>query len=230
MNNKSVLITGSSKGLGEQLALAFARNNYDIILHGRNKESLAKVKGEISKVGVNCFIVTGDLRLDKTIEALYKVAGKTDVTVLINNAGIALTLPGEDTDLRLPLNEISDEQIDDILATNLLAPIKLTRRLYQLFLNKGHGTIININSLLGLEPRELNTLYCASKWGLRGFTDSFRLEAAKHGIRVIGVYPSRIKTRAFTDGMEPKDVAQKIYSAFSNSAIDEIKLDERPQL
>jgi short-subunit dehydrogenase len=229
MSNGTVLITGSSKGLGKQLALVFARNGYDIVLHGRNKESLSGVKTEVSGAGVNCRVVVGDLKLDKTIDALHKMSVETDVSVLINNAGISLTPPGEDTDLRLGLDEITDGQIVDILSINLLAPMKLTSRLYRLFLKNNRGTVININSLLGLEPRALNTLYCSSKWGLRGFTDSFRLEAAKHGVRVIGVYPSRIKTRAFTDGMEPQDVARKIYSAFSTNSTDELILDERPK-
>ena len=231
MKDESVLITGSSRGLGAELALVFARNNHAIILHGRDKEDLARVEEKVSASGVNCYVVAGDLRLDKTIEALYKMAAKTDVSVLINNAGVDLTPDDAGLGVKLPLNEIGNEQIDEILTVNLLAPIKLTRRLYPLFLNKGHGTIININSLLGLEPRELSSIYCASKWGLRGFTDSFRLEAAKHNVRVIGVYLSRIKTRAyFPFGMEPQEVARKIYVAYRNTNINEIILDERPKL
>jgi len=228
MKNKSVLITGSSKGLGEELALVFASNNYDVILHGRNKVDLARVKGKVSKMAVNCYILDGDLRLDKTIDELYKLAKEKDVSVLINNAGTDLKPQDAGPDLKLPLNEIDDRQIDEILITNLIAPIKLTKRLYTLFLDKGYGTIININSLSGLEPQELKSTYCASKWGLRGFTDSFRLEADKHKVRVLGVYPSRIKTKAyFTFGMEPQEVAQKIYTAYNNTNMSEIILDER---
>jgi len=227
MKNESVLITGSSKGLGEELALVFASNNHDVILHGRNKEDLAKVEERVFKMGVNCYILDGDLRLDKTIEELYKLAKEKDVSVLINNAGTDLELHGPD--LKLPLNGINDEQIDATLLTNLVATIKLTRRLYTLFLDKDRGTIININSLSGLEPQELRSIYCASKWGLRGFTDSFRLEAEKHNVRVLGIYPSRIKTKPyFAYGMEPREVAGKIYAAYRDSGINEIMLDGRP--
>lgn len=230
MENKSVLVTGSSKGLGEELALVFASNNHDVILHGRDKEDLARVKEKVSKTGVSCYILGGDLREDKTIEELYKVAKEKDVSVLINNAGTDLKLHDAGPELKLPLNEIDDEQIDEILITNLTAPIKLTKRLYTLFLGKGYGTIININSLSGLESHELRSIYCASKWGLRGFTDTFRLEAEKHKVRIIGVYPSRIKTKPhFTFGMEPQEVAQKIYAAYEDTNINEIKLDGRPK-
>jgi len=229
MKNESVLITGSSKGLGEELALVFAGNNHGVILHGRNKEDLARVEGRVNKAGVNCYISDGDLRLDKTMEELYKLVEEKDVSILINNAGADLTPDNAGSGLKLSLNEINDEQIDEILITNLIAAIKLTRRLYTLFLDKGYGTIININSLSGLEPQELRSIYCASKWGLRGFTDSLRLEAEKHKVRVLGVYPSRIKTKPyFTYGMEPREVARKIYAAYSDSGINEITLDGRP--
>ncbi len=230
MKNEPVLITGSSKGLGEELALVFASANHDIILHGRNKKDLAGVKEKVSKMGVNCYILDGDLRLDKTIEGLCKIAKEKDVSVLINNAGTDLKLHNAGPDLKLPLNEVDNKQIDEILITNLIAPIKLTKRLYTLFLDKGYGTIVNINSLSGLLAHDLRSIYCASRWGLRGFTDAFRLEAKKHKVRVLGVYPSRIKTKPyFTYGMEPQQVAQKIYAAYEDTNIDEIKLDGRPK-
>lgn len=220
MKNKCVLITGSSRGLGKELALVFASNNHDIILHGRNKKDLEKVKQRISKIGVNCYIICGDLKLDKTIEKIYRLAKGKNVSVLINNAGIHCP--------SLPLEEIKDEQIDDIITVNLIAPMKLTKRVYTLFLDKNHGTVININSLSGLESRELRSIYGASKWGLRGFTNIFRLEAEKNNVRVIGVYPSGIKTKPrFTSGMDPQKVAQKIYSAYRNKSISKIKLDGR---
>ena len=218
MGNKCVLITGSSKGLGEELSLVFAINKHDIILHGRSKEDLGMVKEKVFKLGANCYSLDGDLRLDKTIGELYKLAKEKDISVLINNAGLHCP--------HLPLEKISDEQIDDILITNLIAPIKLTKRIYNLFLDNGYGTIININSLSGLQNHKLRSIYCASKWGLRGFTDTFRLETEKHKVRVLGVYPSRIKTKPyFTVGMEPQEVAQKIYAAYKNTNINEIKLD-----
>ncbi|MFC1903347.1 SDR family NAD(P)-dependent oxidoreductase [Chloroflexota bacterium] len=230
MKNESVLITGSSKGLGEELALVFADNNHDLIIHGRNKEDLARVKAKVSKKGVNCHILAGDLQLDKTIEELYKLAKETDVSVLINNAGTDLNYEDAPDKLKLQFTKISDKQIDEIITTNLIAPIKLTRRLYSLFLDKGHGTIININSLSGMEPHWRRTVYGASKWGLRGFTDTLRKEAKEDNIRILGVYPDRIYTKPFfKDGMEPQEVARNIYDAYKNTHINEIKLNGRPK-
>lgn len=218
MKNKSVLITGSSKGLGEGLASVFAANGYDIILHGRDKKDLARVKEKILKKRVRCYVSRGDLKSDKVVRQLFEIAKKNDISVLINNA--ALSCP------HLPLEEISDAKIEDMLITNLIVPIKLTKKGYSFFLKRGYGTIININSLSGLEAQELRSIYCASKWGLRGFTETFRLEARKHKTRVISVYPGRIKTKSyFTYGMKIKDVAKKIFDIYKHTDNDEIILD-----
>lgn len=225
--NGTVLITGSSKGLGKELAIVFANNCYDIILHGRDKCNLETIKEIISEIGVNCYISNGDLRLEETIEELYRLAKENNISILINNAGTNIKLQNDKCDLKLHLNDIDDRQIEDVLYTNLIMLIKLTKRIYTLFLDKGYGTIININSLSGLEFHELRSIYCASKWGLRGFTNTFRLEAERHNIKVLDIYPGRIKTKPyFTYGFEPIEIAQKIYDTYKNTGINELILDQ----
>ena len=222
MERKYVLITGSAHGLGKALAIVFARNKYNIILHDLDKNNLEKVKNQILKNGVECFSVVGDIRSDKTIEKLSRISRKKDAAVLVNNAGVHCPY--------LPLEKISNTQIDVILITNLIAPIKLTKKIYQYFLERGDGTIININSLSGLKNHEFRSIYSASKWGLRGFSDTLKLEANKNHIRILDVYPSRIKTRPeFTLGMEPEIVAQKIYDAFRNTDVQKIELNWRKE-
>ena len=83
---------------------------------------------------------------------------------------------------------------------------------------------------MGLEIKESNILYRASKWGLRGFADTLALEAEKKGIRVLSVYLSMVKTRPeFPYGMESQDVAQKIYAFYKDGDGTELILDERPE-
>ncbi len=221
-DSKFILITGSGRGLGKELALVFADNRYNIILHDRSEADLKDIKKEISLKNVDFFLVAGDLRAEKTLNNLYKISEKKRISILINNAGVHCP--------KLPLEKINDKQIDDLLLTNLIAPIKLTCRLYPLFLKTGRGTIININSISGLENQKFRTLYCASKWGLRGFADTLKLEAEGKNIRVIDVFPSRIKTRPeFTEGMKTKYVAQKIYEVYENTNLNKLILDERPK-
>ncbi len=220
MKKQSVLITGSSKGLGKELALVFAKNNYDIILHGRNRKDLEIVERQINK---KVDMVMGDLRFEQTINNLYETAKQRDISILINNASLH--------HLKLPLEELTNQQIGDTILTNLISPIKLTKDIYSFFLEKKQGTIININSVFGLEPKDLRSIYCATKWGLRGFADSLRLESEKNNIRIINIYPSRIRTtpkyQAF--GMNPEDVAQEIYVTYKNTNKNELIIDDRPE-
>ena len=108
--------------------------------------------------------------------------------------------------------------------------IKMTNKIYPIFLKRGGGTIININSLAGLESQPLRSTYCASKWGLRGFTETLRIEAAPDNIKVMAIYPSRIKTRPefASYGWEPREVAHKIYIAYKDGVLD-LDLDARPE-
>jgi len=219
MENKFVLITGSGRGLGKELALIFAQNGYGIILHDRTEDNLKEIKGEISKKDVPYFIVAGDLKSEKTLDDLYKISKDKGVSILINNAGVHCP--------KLPLEKLDDQIIDDILLTNLVVPVKLTRRIYSMFVESGHGTIININSMSGLENQKFRTVYSASKWGLRGFSDTLKLESEENKVRIIDIYPTRIKTRPeFTVGMETRDVARKVYEVYKNTNLDKIILDE----
>ncbi len=135
--NKFALITGSGRGLGKELALVFASNNYDIILHDRTENDLKEIEEKVSQKDINYSIVVGDLKSDKTLDDLYRVSKERRLSVLINNAGVHC--PG------VPFEKIDDSQIDNLLLTNLPAPLKLTGRYYLLFLTSGQGRLININ-------------------------------------------------------------------------------------
>ncbi len=175
-----MLITGSSKGLGKELALKFAQQGYNLIIHGRDTQALEATKKEIMQKGVDCKIVIGDLKSNTTLDKLAEIAKKEDISILINNAGL-----GE----KSALEKAEDSYIEDVFITNLVSLIKLTKRIYIHFLEKGKGTIININSISGLENKERGSIYRASKCGLRGFSDNLRLEAEKNNIRVLTSSP-----------------------------------------
>ena len=111
MTKNWVLITGSSRGLGKALALVFASNNYDIILHGRVTDDLETTRNKILKKGVNCDVIQGDLNYIETIDKLYEVAKDKGASILINNAGLHCP--------HLPLESIKDDQIDETIANEI---------------------------------------------------------------------------------------------------------------
>lgn len=211
MDSKNVLITGSNRGLGAEIALHFARHGYGVILHGRKNIPLEKVRSSISRISKNKppEVVNGDLRSEEVLKDLCRIARKNDISVLVNNAGVLCPC--------LPLEKISRSKLEEILAVNLVSVIKLTKMVYEVFRKKKQGTVIMVNSFSGVEPHKLRSIYCASKWGLRGFSESFSQESARFNVRVLSVYPARIRTRKeFDAGMEAGLAAEKIFSAYLN--------------
>lgn len=185
---KTVLITGSSKGLGKALALAFAKSKHAVILHGRDWEGLEKTAREIKKCGT-CEIIRGDINSSLGINKLASIAESKKIDVFINNAGMHLSRA---------FSLCEEQEIKDVLNTNLVSPILLTHRIFRQFKNRKAGLIININSLAGKEAAFGESIYCASKHGLRGFSKSLQHEATGCNVRVIDVYLGRMQTALHT--------------------------------
>ena len=210
MENKTVLITGSANGLGKALAKVFSKNDFEIILSDIDKKNLEEVKREIIKNKVKCISIAGDLTKIKTLDEIEKISKDEKLDILINNAGLHCP--------HLALEKISDNDIEEIIKVNLISPIQLTKRVYKAFIEQKSGIIVNINSLSGMKNHKLRTIYSASKWGMRGFSESLKIEAKENNIRIIDIYPGRIKTRPeFESGMDPGKVAQKIFYALHDT-------------
>ncbi|MDZ4786353.1 MAG: SDR family NAD(P)-dependent oxidoreductase [bacterium] len=220
--SKWVAITGAARGLGKELALKFAREKYNLILHARDDETLRRIKHECESLKVEVEIFIGDLRSKEVVETFGDFALLKDPSIIINNAGVPC--PG------LPLEELKPDDIESLIQVNLIAPIELSRIFYKHFATKKNGTIININSLVGIEPKKLRSVYTAVRYGLRGFTLALSLEAADKGLRIFGVYPSRIKSRPeYQYGFETLEVANRLYDYYRNELGNELVLDGRPK-
>jgi len=225
--SKTVLITGASKGLGKALSEIYSRNGYEIIAVARDSNSLNDLKKIIGED--RCTIIIGDITQSSTIEKIERIAKEKGIDILINNAGVAY---------KNSLNNMENDQIDEMINVNLIAPINLTKRLYPILLNQKNSIIVNISSTNGIFPALHNSVYCATKYGLKGFTESLRLEAKDYGIRIIGVYPGGMDTDLFknvnkTDNpnnvMRPQEAAQVIFeSCTTNSIVNDIVLRKLP--
>jgi short-subunit dehydrogenase len=208
---KTVLITGSSKGLGKSLAKTFAENGYNLIIHGRDLSALEKVRKEVSIYRVDCEVICGDLAdglCELTIQKLQSSAHRRSIDIFINNAG---------THLNKPFHECSAKEISGIINTNLLAPILTMQKIYSFFIKKKSGLIVNINSLAGKSGAFGETVYCASKHGLRGFSRALQFEATKYNVRIVDIFLGRMQTdinkgkENFKKYIKPKEAADLIF-------------------
>ena len=152
-----------------------------------------------------------DLTNADEVKKLSQEANRLQVNVLVNNAAIVCP--------NIPLEEYEDGLINSMIEVNLKAPVLLTKRLL-----KNLKGVININSMVGLEVKTPRTLYSATKWGLRGFSNSFKKE---NNIQVLDVYPTNIKTTPDrVNAMDIDMVVDKIYNAFIEKK-EELILDGR---
>lgn len=195
---KNILITGCGSGLGKVLC---ENKNHNIFSHYRS----------IENPQVNSIL--GDLRDMNVLNSLSKFIVDNDINVFINNAGVYLNGP---------ISEVSDEDLIDVINVNLISSMLLLKRVYSYFNEKNRGLIININSLAGKTPAANESVYCASKFGLYGFSKSIQLEAIGTGIKIVDLHPGAIKTRMTKDRknydslIDPNDIATLIYDIIEN--------------
>lgn len=159
----TVMITGSSRGLGAAIKMNFVERGYNCI--SPNRDQLDLLSGE----SVRRFI--GEL--------------DENVDVLVNNAGI---------NLKSPLDEISDDKIEAMVATNLVAPLKLMQAVMRGMAESGGGKVVNIGSIWGVRSLEHRTLYSMTKFGLDGMTRALAREFGPHNVLLNTVAPGFMGT------------------------------------
>jgi short-subunit dehydrogenase len=183
---KTILITGAGTGLGKELALAYAQKGNRIILVGRTQSNLNEVSGMIEKTNGSAITTTCDISDSSVVEKLLSRLNETEkIDQVINNAGIGFFGP---------LQEISADEINQMIDTNVKGTIYVTKAILPTFLERNAGKIMNIISTAGLRGKVHETAYCASKFAIRGFTEALVKELANTTISVSGVYMGGMDT------------------------------------
>jgi short-subunit dehydrogenase len=188
LNNARILLTGATGGLGQALARALAEQGADLLLCGRDEQRLANCASAISGIGGTGRIaisLSADLNLAADIEKTAAAARTFGVNVLINNAGINAFGLYEQQDWRT---------VEQVMATNLLAPMQLTSALLPWLKQRDHAAILNIGSTFGSLPFPGFAAYSSAKAGLRGFSQALRRELADSQVEVVHVAPRAIAT------------------------------------
>lgn len=188
MSRKVALVTGGSRGIGREIALALAKEGHNMaISYGSNPEKAQEVVEEIKSFGVEAIAVKADVSIGEDVQNLVDVVLKElgTIDILVNNAGI--------TKDNL-LIRMTEEDWDKVMDVNLKGVFLCTKAVSRTMMKKRYGKIINISSVVGITGNAGQGNYSASKAGVIGFTKSMAKELASRGIRVNGIAPGFIQT------------------------------------
>lgn len=205
---KNVVITGAGSGLGASLANKYHTAGYHVTLLGRTIEKLENTAKNLENTAVYPLDVSSYTAVESTFKQIKEDIGTIDI--LVNNAGVGYFELAEN---------LTTDHIDQMINVNLKGTIYCTQQVLGEMKTQDSGTILNIVSTAGVEGKATESAYCASKFGVKGFTESLLKELEDSNVHVHGIYMGGMKT-PFWDGiieeentgglMEPDDVAEII--------------------
>ncbi len=201
---RRALVTGAGRGIGLAIAQAYAAAGVDVTLCARSSEEIEAAATELREQGLAAHALTADVIDIEGFAA--QIADLPPFDILVNNAG---------TNRPKPLSAVSAEDFDAIMSVNLRAAVFTSQTVSARMQAAGlRGSIINMSSQMGHVGAANRTIYCASKWGLEGFTKALALELAPAGIRVNTICPTFIETPMtapfFADQAFARDVLTRI--------------------
>jgi short-subunit dehydrogenase len=223
--DKNILVTGAAGGIGTRLSMLLATEGANLVLSSRCGEKLNSLKQEINnQIGgdENIHLIAKDLLAKNAGAELVQSASKKlgGMDMVINLAG---------TQTFRALENVSPAEIHNQITMNLSVPIDISREAISLFKNIGEGSIVNIGSAFGSIGFSQHSTYCATKFGLRGFSEALRRELQQTDIEVIYIAPratrtglnsQRIYDMASVTGAsidDPESVARQILKAIKRS-------------
>ena len=188
IGGKTAIVTGGSRGIGREIVTMLAAEGADVsFFYLQDQEAAERVQSECVGLDGQVTALQVDVRSAKDCErAVESVLGRTDrIDILVNNAGVI-------RDNLLPA--FTEEEINDVLATNVLGVFHITGRVAPVMMRQRSGTIINISSVSGDKGGKGQTNYAASKGAINAFTRALAVELAPRKIRVNAVAPGLIDT------------------------------------
>lgn len=231
---QTALVTGGSKGIGRAICLALAKEGANIIIAARNESEIKETMDKLKEMGSKSLAIQADVRSEEDVRRLISMTidkcGKLDI--LINNAGVAYKKRLEETTL---------EEYEKIIDTNLKGVFLCTKYAIPYIRGSKNGKIINISSVGGLHGLSEFSVYCASKFGVNGITESIASELEGE-IKVYTVCPGAVDTDMYRSlfsnipPLKPEHIAEKVLelaspdSKVTSGKIIEIQAPPVPQL
>jgi NADP-dependent 3-hydroxy acid dehydrogenase YdfG len=227
LQGKVALITGASRGIGFSIAESLARLGAKVAICGRDPKRLDEAADKLSAQNATVFATTADVTRAGEIASLVQDTEKNlgPIGIVVNNAGVGYFGP---------LQDANEANWDLVLDTNLKSVFLVTKAVAAGMIERRSGHIINIASLAGKNAFKNGALYCASKWGLMGFTECAAEDLRGFGIRVSAICPGTVHTdfsphrgKDTQKMLQPEDIAhavEMIVTQAPQSFISEILL------
>jgi len=228
LKGKVVLITGASSGFGMDAARLFAYEGCSVVLAARRIDRLQELAASIQAQGGEAFAVPVDVADRREIEIMVDTV--TDlygqIDILFNNAGFGRLAWHE--------NMSAERDIETQIAVNLLGVIQVSHAVLPGMLKRRSGHIINMSSVAGWIAPPTYTVYSASKYGVRGYTDALRREVQPFGVHVSGIYPGPARTEfGEHTGDHPmrKSALRRYFRSMTSEEVAErvVELAKRPR-
>ena len=183
LKGKVVLITGSTRGIGKEFALGFAKEGADVVINGRNLGKAKSFAKEIEGLGVRSIAIGADVSLSQDVTRMVEEAIRTfgKIDILVNNAGINPFI--------LEAEKIKEEGWDQVLDVNLKGVFLCCQAVGRKMIEQGRGKIINISSAAGLLGEQGFLPYCVSKAGVMVLTRILAYEWSRYNILVNAIAP-----------------------------------------
>ena len=193
LQDKVILITGASSGIGEAIAKELAEaaeGKLKFVLTARRKDKLDSLSKELTSKYPSVKVYVGQLDVSQvaTIDPFLKSLPKefAEIDVLVNNAGLAL---GRD-----PVGSMDNQDVHTVFMTNVLGLIAITQAVLPGMLERNKGDILMVGSIAGRQPYQGGGIYCPTKASVRSFTDVLRKELISTRIRVMEIDPGNVET------------------------------------
>ncbi|MBI5288578.1 MAG: SDR family NAD(P)-dependent oxidoreductase [Chloroflexi bacterium] len=177
----NAIVTGASRGIGPYIARTLAREGVNLVLAARDAAKLEETRVACEALGVRAISVATDVTLDSDRRRLVEAALRSgQIDILVNNAGVEY--PGT-------LTELTFDEVDGILETNLRAPVHLSKLVVPGMLERKRGAIVHVSSMAGKGGAPYNSIYSTTKFGLQGLVESMQFELDGTGVHMATVCP-----------------------------------------
>ena len=213
LQDRVAIVTGGGAGIGRSVCVNMVKEGAKVVVADINQAAAQETADGIKKEGGDALAIKTDVTQKPDTQALAETTLKTygKIDILVNNAG---------TDIKGAITELTEKTWDTLMDINLKGVFLCTQAVSHSMIERRYGRIVNISSMAGKTGEPLTSPYCATKFGVIGFTQSVALELGKHNITVNAVCPGPVDTdlirqsvaqSAKIKGMAPEDFLQEFF-------------------